>query len=140
MSAASGSSGDNAKIWTGIRDIPIWAGESSRGNQLWGGPYRMPELVAIGLILIPAIVWVTHNVASPHVLAVVVGAPLITVIVVLVLRVVIPSARPTLGVRLQFMVNVIVPRPLSTSLPAPARRRHGAGSEHPNSSRSNSAR
>lgn len=140
MSAASGSSGDNAKVWTGIRDIPIWAGESSRGNQLWGGPYRTPELVTIGLILVPAISWVTHNVQSPHVLAVVFGAPVVTVILVLVLRVVIPSVRPTVGTRIQFLVNAMVPRPLATSVPAPARRRRGAGSEHPNSSRSYSAR
>lgn len=140
MSAASGSSGDNAKIWTGIRDIPIWAGESSRGNKLPGAPYRTAELVVAGLILTPAIFWVTHNVQSPHILTVVIGAPLLTVILVLVLRVVIPSARPTLGVRLQFLANAIVPRTLSTSVPAPARRRHGAGSEHPNLSRSRSAR
>ena len=54
--------GEPAKVFTGIRDVPIYAGESSTGNRLPGGPYRSAELIAIGLIMLPALWWFrTHQ-------------------------------------------------------------------------------
>ena len=54
--------GETAKVFTGIRDVPIYAGESSKGNRLPGGPYRSTELIAIGLIVGPALWWFrTHE-------------------------------------------------------------------------------
>jgi len=110
-----GHTGDNAKVWTGIRDIPIWAGESSGGNQLPGGPYRTPELVAIGTIMIPAVFWITNNTQSPHVWWILGGAPLITVLIVGLLRLLLPKARPTLSARLLFFCHTWIPRSLSTT-------------------------
>ncbi|KMV22075.1 hypothetical protein [Mycobacterium heckeshornense] len=109
--------GDNAKVWTGIRDIPIWAGESSTGNQLPLGPYRTPELVTIGTINVPAIFWVTHHTQSPHVLIVLCGAPLLTAAIVLAMRVLLPKARPRLSTRAQFLYNAWLPRAVITSTP-----------------------
>jgi hypothetical protein len=107
--------GDNAKVWTGIRDIPIWAGESSGGNQLPFGPYRTPELMVIGTIMVPAVFWITSHTQSPNVWWVLLGAPLSTVVLVLLLRVVLPKARPTVSARLIFLTNSWLPRSLSTS-------------------------
>jgi hypothetical protein len=107
--------GDNAKVWTGIRDIPIWAGESSTGNQLPLGPYRTPELVTIGTINVPAIFWTSHHTQSPHVVAVLLGAPVLTAAIVVAMRVLLPKARPTLSARAQFLRNAWLPRAAVTS-------------------------
>jgi hypothetical protein len=110
--------GDNAKVWTGIRDIPIWAGESSGGNQLPFGPYRTPELMVIGTVMVPAIFWITSHTQSSNVWWVLLGAPLSTVVLVLLLRVLLPKARPTVSARLIFLTNTWLPRSLSTSAAA----------------------
>jgi hypothetical protein len=110
-------SGDNAKVWTGIRDIPIWAGEASSGNQLPYGPYRTPELIAIGIIMVPAIFWITGNPQSPHVWTVLLGAPIGTVLIVVILRILLPKARPNVATRLQFLYNAWLPHPVVTSAP-----------------------
>src|SRR3954447_2294503 len=107
--------GDNAKVWTGIRDIPIWAGESSGGNQLPFGPYRTPELMVIGTIMVPALFWITSHTQSPNVWWVLLGAPLSTAVFVALLRVLLPKARPTTSARLIFLTNTWLPRSVSTS-------------------------
>jgi hypothetical protein len=116
--AAPVHSDDNAKVWTGIRDVPIWAGESSRGNQLPLGPYRTPELIAIGIIMVPAIFWVTSNTQSPNVWSVLIGAPVLTLVIVIILRILLPKSRPDAATRMAFLFNAWLPRPITTSAPA----------------------
>ena len=126
-SRKSDESGDNAKVWTGIRDIPIWAGESSSGNRLPGGPYRVPELVAIGAVMIPALFWVTSHQESPAALWVLFGAPTVTGVLVAVLRMIIPAARPGAWVRVGFMIATVSSwsgRSVTTAIRGPGRR-HG---------------
>lgn len=134
------SSGDNARIYTGIRDVPIWAGESSQGNQLPGGPYRWPELAVIAIIMTPTLLWVRHNQQSPHLLMVLGITSLSTFLLVVTLRFLLPKARPDLLTRTQFFVNAVLCRPVATSVrtreaskrspsgrsvrPSPSTRRH----------------
>ena len=65
---------------------PSGPGESSGGNQLPFGPYRTPELMVIGTIMVPAIFWITSHTQSPNVWWVLLGAPLTTVALVLLLE------------------------------------------------------
>jgi len=82
--------GETAKVFTGIRDVPIYAGESSQGNRLPGGPYRSTELIAIGLIVGPALWWFrTHEDGGFAVLA---GAAVAAFLVTVILRMVLPKA------------------------------------------------
>ena len=94
---------------------PSGPGESSGGNQLPFGPYRTPELMVIGTVMVPAIFWITSHTQSPNVWWVLLGAPLSTVVLVLLLRVLLPKARPTVSARLIFLTNTWLPRSLSTS-------------------------
>jgi hypothetical protein len=125
------SSGDNARIFTGIRDIPIWAGESSSGNQLPFGPYRWPELVVIGVIVGPTLLWIRNHPQSPHLLAVAGIAALATVVLVVALRILLPKVRPDLPTRAQFFVNAAIPRPVAT-----AQRSRPASRQSPRTGRS----
>ena len=113
--------GDNAKVYSGIRDIPIWAGEASAGNRLPGGPYRTPELAAIGLIALPTIWWVRTHLASGHALYVLAGGAALTLVVVVALRLLLPSRRPSLGVRVKFAQASLRP-PHYVTTNAPQRR------------------
>lgn len=110
------SSGDNAQIWTGIRDIQIWVGETSAGNTLPGGSYRWPELVVILAIMGPVLVWVRHHTQSPDLLTVLGAGVAVTVILVVALRFLLPDARPDFLTRLQFFTTAAVPRRVSTSV------------------------
>lgn len=67
--------GDTAKVYSGIRDVPIYAGETSPGNRLPGGPYRRCELIAIAAITIPTIWWVRTHVDSGYALPVLWAEP-----------------------------------------------------------------
>ena len=100
--------GETAKVFTGIRDVPIYAGESSKGNRLPGGPYRSTELIAIGLIVGPALWWFrTHEDGGFAVLA---GAAVAAFLVTVILRMVLPKRRPSLGARVSFAVATVLPR------------------------------
>jgi hypothetical protein len=100
--------GETAKVFTGIRDVPIYAGESSQGNRLPGGPYRSTELIAIGLIVGPALWWFrTHEDGGFAVLA---GAAVAAFVVTVILRMVLPKRRPSLGARVSFAVATVLPR------------------------------
>ena len=103
------STGDNAKIYTGIRDVPIYAGEASPGNKLPFGPYRRAELVAMAAIGLPAITWLRHNVDSGYALPVLLGSVAAIVVVTVVLRLLLPKKRPSLTTRMIFALNTIRP-------------------------------
>lgn len=100
--------GEPAKVFTGIRDVPIYAGESSTGNRLPGGPYRTPELIAIGMIVMPALWWFrTHEGSGFAVLG---GAAVAAVVVTVILRMVLPKRRPSLSARVAFAMTTILPK------------------------------
>lgn len=114
--------GEPAKVFTGIRDVPIYAGESSTGNRLPGGPYRSAELIAIGLIMLPALWWFrTHQDGGFAVLGV--GA-VAAMAVTLILRMVLPKRRPSLAARASFALTSILPKHACAAQP-PARSGHG---------------
>jgi len=107
--------GETAKVFTGIRDVPIYAGESSQGNRLPGGPYRSTELIAIGLIVGPALWWFrTHEDGGFAVLA---GAAVAAFVVTVILRMVLPKRRPSLGARVSFAVASARPRHACAAAP-----------------------
>ncbi len=100
--------GEPAKVFTGIRDVPIYAGESSTGNRLPGGPYRSAELIAIGVIILPALWWFrTHQDAGFTVLGV---AAVAALVVTVILRMLLPKRRPSLAARASFALASILPR------------------------------
>jgi hypothetical protein len=109
------STGEPAKVFTGIRDVPIYAGESSQGNRLPGGPYRSTELIAIGLIIGPALWWFrTHEDGGFAVLA---GAAVAALVVTVILRMVLPKRRPSLGARVSFAVACVLPQHACAAAP-----------------------
>lgn len=109
------STGETAKVFTGIRDVPIYAGESSQGNRLPGGPYRSTELIAIGLIIGPALWWFrAHEDGGFAVLA---GAAVAAVAVTVILRMVLPKRRPSLGARVSFAVASVLPGHACAAVP-----------------------
>ena len=102
------ATGEPAKVFTGIRDVPIYAGESSTGNRLPGGPYRSAELVAIGLIISPALWWFrTHQDGGFTVLA---ASAVAAVVVTVILRMILPKRRPSLAARVSFLFSSALPR------------------------------
>lgn len=113
---APSGAGDNAQIWTGIRDIQIWVGETSEGNTLPGGSYRWPELVVILAIMGPVLVWVRNHTGSPDLLKVLGAGIAVTIILVVALRFLLPDARPDFLTRLQFFSTAAAPRRISTSV------------------------
>ena len=107
--------GEPAKVFTGIRDVPIYAGESSTGNRLPFAPYRSAELIAIGLIIGPALWWFrTHEDGGFGVL---VGAALAAAVVSVVLRMVLPKRRPSLAARVSFAAASVLPRHVCAGAP-----------------------
>lgn len=120
QSEAPPGSGDNAHIWTGIRDIQIWVGETSQGNKLLGGPYRWPELAAILFIMGPVLIWLRHHPQSPDLLKVFGGGVAATFIIVVALRLLLPKARPDFFTRAQFFTTAVAGRRAATSVrPSP---------------------
>lgn len=114
--------GEPAKVFTGIRDVPIYAGESSTGNRLPGGPYRSAELIAIGMIMLPALWWFrTHEGAGFSVLGI---AAVTAVVVTVILRMVLPKRRPSLAARASFALASILPKNGCAASPA-TRSGHG---------------
>lgn len=106
MSDSPIHTGEPAKVFTGIRDVPIYAGESSNGNRLPGGPYRSAELVAIALIMGPALWYFrTHQSAGFMVLLCAAGA---TVLVTIGLRLLLPKRRPSLSARASFAIKAVI--------------------------------
>ena len=103
------NTGDNAAVYTGIRDVTIYAGETSPGNRLPGGPYHRLELVAIAAIGIPALLWARANVDSGYALPVLAGGASAAVLVTIALRLLIPKRRPSLATRIVFAWNTIHP-------------------------------
>jgi hypothetical protein len=114
--------GEPAKVFTGIRDVPIYAGESSTGNRLPGGPYRSAELIAIAVIMLPALWWFrTHEGAGFSVLGM---AAVAAVVVTVILRMVLPKRRPSLAARASFALASILPKNGCAARPA-TRSGHG---------------
>lgn len=114
--------GEPAKVFTGIRDVPIYAGESSTGNRLPGGPYRSAELIAIGMIMLPALWWFrTHEGAGFSVLGI---AAVAAVVVTVILRMVLPKRRPSLAARAGFALASVLPKNGCAARPA-TRSGHG---------------
>ena len=114
--------GEPAKVFTGIRDVPIYAGESSTGNRLPGGPYRSAELIAIAVIMLPALWWFrTHADAGFSVLG---AAAVAALAVTLTLRMLLPTRRPSLAARASFAVASILPTH-ACAAPPEARSGHG---------------
>jgi hypothetical protein len=116
------STGEPAKVFTGIRDVPIYAGESSTGNRLPGGPYRTPELIAIGLIMLPALWWFrTHQDDGFAVLGL---AAVSALAVTVILRTLLPKRRPSLAARVSFALTSLIPKHVCAEQPKP-RSTHG---------------
>ncbi|MBU8841267.1 hypothetical protein [Mycolicibacterium goodii] len=116
--------GEPAKVFTGIRDVPIYAGESSQGNRLPGGPYRTAELVAISMIMLPALWWFkAHEGAGGF--TVLGSAAVAAVVVTLILRMVLPKRRPSLPARAAFAMTSIFPKHACAARP-PARSTDGS--------------
>ncbi len=116
--------GDTAKVYTGIRDVPIYAGESSPGNRLPGGPYRRPELIAIAAITIPTIWWVRGHVDSGYALPVLLAGAALAVAVTAALRAALPTRRPSLSTRAQFLYRTVVPLHRATTAHNPEAPKH----------------
>lgn len=113
------STGEPAKVFTGIRDIPIYAGESSTGNRMPGGPYRSAELIAIGMIMAPALWWFrTQEDAGFGVLG---GAAVAALVVTVILRKILPTRRPSLAARTVFVMNTLLPKHIRAARPDPRR-------------------
>lgn len=116
------STGEPAKVFTGIRDVAIYAGESSTGNRLPGGPYRSAELIAIAVIMLPALWWFrTHQDAGFGVLG---AAALVALAVTVTLRMLLPTRRPSLAARASFAVASILPKH-ACAAPPQTRSHHG---------------
>ena len=101
--------GDTAKVYTGIRDITIYAGESGPGTRLPGGPYHRLELVAIAAIVIPTLLWARSHVDSGYTLPVLIAAGLAAVLVTVTLRIFLPKRRPSLTARALFLYYTLRP-------------------------------
>jgi hypothetical protein len=122
MASNEVSTGEPAKVFTGIRDVPIYAGESSTGNRLPGGPYRSAELIAIGMIMLPALWWFrTHQDAGFGVLG---GAAVAALAVTVTLRMLLPKRRPSLAARASFALTSILPKH-ACAAPPQTRSHHG---------------
>jgi hypothetical protein len=109
------STGEPARVFTGIRDVPIYAGESSQGNRLPGGPYRSPELVAIGLIMLPTLYWFKAHPDGGF--AVLAGGAFAAVVVTVILRMVLPKRRPSLAARVSFALTSLIPKHVCADQP-----------------------
>ena len=107
--------GEPARVFTGIRDVPIYAGESSQGNRLPGGPYRSAELVAIGVIVLPTLSWFKAHPDGGF--GVLIGGLLAAVAVTVVLRMVLPKRRPSLAARVSFALTSLVPKHVCADKP-----------------------
>lgn len=99
------STGQPAKVFTGIRDVPIYAGESSSGNRLPGGPYRTAELVAIGLIMAPTLGYFSKHHDGGF--TVLVAGIIASFVVTVTLRIVLPKRRPSLASRTVFAIKAL---------------------------------
>lgn len=109
------ATGEPARVFTGIRDVPIYAGESSAGNRLPGGPYRSAELIAIALIMGPALWWFrTHDDGGLVVLG---GGVLASVAATVILRWALPKRRPSLAARVSFAAASALPRHVCAAPP-----------------------
>lgn len=122
------STGDTAKVYTGIRDVTIYSGESGPGNRLPGGPYQRIELVAIAAIAIPTLLWARSNVDSGYTLSVLIAGGLAAVLVTAALRLFLPKQRPSLAARALFFYHSLRPphrastAPRRNQIASPARR------------------
>lgn len=101
--------GDTAKVYSGIRDVPIYAGQASHGNRLPFGPYRWSELVAIGLIMGPALIWFNNSTDPRSGFMVLVVAAAVSAVITAVLRFGLPRRRPSLAARAEFARNCLLP-------------------------------
>lgn len=112
--AASPKTGENAKVYSGIRDVEIHIGEAAP-NQRWpGGPYRPIEWVAIGVIGGPTLWWIDTHRAGANLPVLIAGAAL-TILTVVSIRLFLPKGRPSLAARIMFAHNTIRPPHVVTS-------------------------
>ncbi|WP_235678776.1 hypothetical protein [Mycolicibacterium aubagnense] len=108
--------GDTAKTWSGIRDVDIAVGEDGSGSRWPGGPYRKPELIAIGVIVAPTVTWARVNMDSGYALPVFLGGLAAAVVACFLLRLVLPKSRPSLSIRWRWFKNsLFAPHLVSTS-------------------------
>lgn len=109
--------GENAKVYSGIRDVEIHIGEAAPGQRWPGGPYRPVEWVVIGAIGGPTLWWIDTRPAGSGLPVLIAGATLIVITVVL-MRLFLPKGRPSLSARTVFARNTIRPPHVITSAPA----------------------
>jgi hypothetical protein len=109
------ATGEPARVFSGIRDVPIYAGESSKGSRLPGAPYRSAELIAIGVIVLPALWWFrTHQDSGFPVLA---GGVVAAAVVTVILRLLLPKRRPSLAARASFALAAALTRQVCAGKP-----------------------
>ncbi len=73
-----------------------------------GGPYRIPEVIAIASIMLPALWWFKAD--PDNGFGVLVGAATLALAVTIVLRIALPKQRPSLATRTRFMLASLLPR------------------------------
>lgn len=115
-SVPSPKTGENAKVFSGIRDVETHIGEAAPGQRWPGGPYRPPEWIAIGGITVPALWWIDTHPAGTTLPVLIAGAVL-SVVTVVVMRLLLPKGRPSLSTRASFVRNTIQPPHVITSAP-----------------------
>lgn len=108
--------GEDAKVYSGIRDVEIHIGEAAPGKRWPGGPYRPAEWVAIGAIGGPTLWWIDTHPAGSTLPVLIAGAAL-TVITVVGMRLFLPKGRPSLSARAVFARNTIRPPHSVTTAP-----------------------
>lgn len=116
--------GDTARVYTGIRDVPIYAGETSPGNRLPGGPYRRPELMAIAAIIVPTLWWVRGHVDSGYALPALLGGAALAVVTSAALRLLLPARRPSLATRARFLYHALRPPHRAAAAPEATEHAH----------------
>lgn len=107
---------ENAKVYSGIRDVEIHIGEAAPGQRWPGGPYRPVEWMVIGAIGGPTLWWIDTLPAGSGLHILIAGAAL-TVIAVVAMRLFLPKGRPSLSARIVFACNAIRPPHVVTSAP-----------------------
>jgi AAA-like domain len=97
-----------AKVYSGIRDVAIYIGESSPGRRWPLGPWRPIEWVAIILIGWPTLSYVDHHKLGSTLPVVAGGLTTLTVVLVAI-RMFLPKNRPSLAARAVFAYNTLRP-------------------------------
>jgi len=108
------STPETATVYSGIRDVEVYVGESSPGERWPGGPYRKTELPVLGAIAVCALAWVDTHPTGTTLPALIVAAALGFVVVGL-MRLLLPKGRPSLSTRIAFARNTLHPPHVATT-------------------------